>query len=80
MRRYGGASRNVYTHPTGWEGRFTKERGDIYTLEIIHENSFGVESSFDVKLRVSRRNRELSPKNEYRRGEPLGGGRGRPHT
>ena len=77
---------DMYIHiPTGWGGRFTKERGMYIHLRkfmkiLLYDVIFDVESIFDVKSSVSRRNRELSPKNAFRRGEPLEGGRGRPHT
>ena len=47
---------------------------------LLYDVIFDVESIFDVKSSVSRRNRELSPKNAFRRGEPLeGGGVGHTH-
>ena len=70
-----GVHHDMYIHiPTWWGGRFTKEREMyIYTLEknswkiLLYDVIFGVESIFDVKSSVSRRNHELSPKTEYRR-------------
>ena len=75
----------IYTSPQGGEGGSRRRGGCIYTWEkfmkiLLYDVIFDVESIFDVKSSVSRRNRELSPKNAFRRGEPLEGGRGRPHT